>query len=153
VLRLGALREVSPDGVRVDDRALERAYADAVRDFDVRPADPWLAAGALSGGNQQKLVVARELRERAPSHRSPHRSSHRSWHRLRVVLAAQPTRGVDARASATLRSALVRAADGGAAVVLISSDLAELRSIADRIVVLRAGRIVAELPPSADVDA
>jgi simple sugar transport system ATP-binding protein len=69
------------------------------------------------------------------------------------LLAAQPTRGVDARASATLRNTIVRAADAGAAVLLVSSDLAELRSIADRIVVVRAGRVVAELPPTADVDA
>jgi simple sugar transport system ATP-binding protein len=141
VTRLGALREVSPDGVRVDDAALDRAHADAVRDFDVRPADPRMLAGALSGGNQQKVVVARELRDRGAS--QP----------MRLVLAAQPTRGVDARASATLRSALVRAADRGAGVLLVSSDLSELRAISDRIVVLRAGRVAAELPPTADVDA
>ena len=140
VARLGALDEVSRRG-RVDEAALARAYAEAVAAFDVRPADPSIRAGALSGGNQQKVVVARELRTRA-----------RPGRPVRLVLAAQPTRGVDARAAATIRSALVDAADRGAGVLVVSSDLAELRQIADRILVLRGGRLVAELPPTADVD-
>ena len=134
VLRLGALSEVARGG-RIDERALENAYADAVRAFDVRPADPAITAGALSGGNQQKVVVARELRG-APA----------------CVLAGQPTRGVDARAATTIRNALVALAARGTAVLLVSSDLDELRAISDRIVVLRGGRLVAELSHEASND-
>ena len=135
VLFLGSLSEVARGG-RVDEPSLERAYAEAVRAFDVRPADPALAAGSLSGGNQQKVVVARELRG-SPA----------------CVVAAQPTRGVDARAASTIRNALVAVAERGGAVLLVSSDLDELRSISDRIVVLRSGRLVAELTPEASNDA
>ena len=140
VVRLGALSEVSRGAV-VDERALALAFTEAVERFDVRPTDETLLAGKFSGGNQQKIVVARELRAR-PDVRS-----------TRVLVAAQPTRGVDARAAATIRRAIVALADEGGAVVVISSDLAELRALVDRIVVLRSGRIVAELPPEADVDA
>jgi len=135
VLRLGALDEVTK-GIFVDEQALLRAHEGAVAAFDLRPKEPSMPAGALSGGNQQKLVVARELRGEP-----------------RVILAAQPTRGVDARAAALIRARLVEMAERGAAVLLVSSDLQELREIADRIVVLRGGRIAAELPPSAEVDA
>lgn len=133
VVRLGALAEVSRRGLVRDD-VLDAAFADAVRALDVRPDDPALRAAAFSGGNQQKLVVARELRARGSGPPS-------------VVLAAQPTRGVDVRAAARVRRALLDAAEAGAAVLLISSDLDELRAICDRIVVLRGGRLVADLSP------
>jgi simple sugar transport system ATP-binding protein len=130
-LRLGALREVAR-GPFVDDAALRALFDRAARAFDLRPSDPDLAAVRFSGGNQQKLVVARELRGR------PH-----------LVLAAHPTRGVDVRVAAMIREALVAAAEGGAAVVVISADLDELRAIADRLVVLRSGAIARILPPDA----
>jgi simple sugar transport system ATP-binding protein len=116
-LRLGRHREAAPPG------------ASLLRAADVRPDDPSLAAGALSGGNQQKLVVAREL-GRAP---------------LRLLLCAEPTRGVDLGATRAIRARLAAAADGGAAILLVSSELAELRALADRIVVMLRGRIVATL--------
>ncbi|MCS6899252.1 MAG: ATP-binding cassette domain-containing protein [Polyangiaceae bacterium] len=94
------------------------------------PADPSLQAGTLSGGNQQKLVMARAL-DRAP----------------RMLVAAYPTRGIDAAAAAQIQQRLVAAAEGGAGVLLISGDWSELRTIAHRLLVMRKGRVVAELPP------
>lgn len=137
VLLLGAFGEAARRGV-VDDDALDRSFAAAVQALDLRPDDPELAAGSFSGGNQQKLVIARELRASRAG-------------RAAVVLAAHPTRGVDVRAAATIRRSLVDAARDGAAVLVISSDLDELRDISDRIVVLRGGAVVATLPPDTPV--
>jgi simple sugar transport system ATP-binding protein len=96
--------------------------------FDVRPPRPELPAHALSGGNQQKLMTGREL-EADP----------------RVIVAHGPTQGLDLRASAALHRELFDAAARGAAVVVISADLDEILGLADRIVVLTGGRLVAEL--------
>ena len=93
--------------------------------FDVRPPRPDLAADRLSGGNQQKLLVGREL-QRTPS----------------VIIAHGPTQGLDLAAASAIRVALVEAARGGAAVLVISADLDELLAISSRIIVL-AGRGVA----------
>lgn len=89
-------------------------------------------ARSLSGGNQQKIVVARAI-ARAP----------------KVLVAAQPTRGVDLAASLDIHADLVAAASGGAGVLVISADLDELRKVAARILVITRGRIVADLPPTA----
>lgn len=107
--------------------AVAAAAARAVADYDVRPPALGQAAGALSGGNQQKLILAREL-GRAP----------------RLILAAQPTRGVDVGAIEDIHQRLVRARDAGAGVLLVSSELEEIRALADRILVMFDGRIVAE---------
>jgi simple sugar transport system ATP-binding protein len=96
---------------------------------DVRPAEPAARARGLSGGNQQKIVLARELGR--PT--------------LGVLVAAQPTRGVDIGAIEAIHRALVAARDRGAAILVISADLGELEALSDRIVVLLRGRIVAEL--------
>jgi len=96
----------------------------------VVPPDPTAPARELSGGNQQKLVVERELGR--PD--------------LRVLLAAEPTRGVDIGASALIRARIRAAAAAGAAVLVQSSDLAELRALASRILVFYRGAIAAELP-------
>jgi simple sugar transport system ATP-binding protein len=98
----------------------------------VRPADPLQRAGRLSGGNQQKLVAARELTRGA-----------------RVVLAAHPTRGVDLGAVAFLHRKLLAEKDGGHAVLLVSSELSEILALSDRILVLYEGRIVLETTPAA----
>jgi simple sugar transport system ATP-binding protein len=97
--------------------------------YDIRPADPETWASALSGGNQQKLVVAREL----------HKSA-------RVVLAAQPTRGVDLGAIDLIRERLLAARAQGCAILLVSAELQELLALADRIVVMSRGHIVASGP-------
>lgn len=107
-----------------------------LRAFDVRPPTPALAAGGLSGGNQQKLLVSRELGRTWPG--TPTGAP-------RVVLAYGPTQGLDLRAAQAIRERLVAAAESGAAVLVASHDLEEIRDLADRVVVLFSGRVVADL--------
>ena len=97
--------------------------------FDVRCNGPSSLAGSLSGGNLQKFVVGREVLQ-DPS----------------VLVVSQPTWGVDAGAAATIRAALRRLADGGAAVLVVSQDLDELMGLTDRIAALCAGRLSAAYP-------
>jgi simple sugar transport system ATP-binding protein len=106
---------------------LGAAFARAAADYDVRPPDPRLPAGSLSGGNQQKLVIAREFG------RKP-----------RVVIAAQPTRGVDVGAIEFIHRHIVQTRDEGAGVLLVSSELDEILTLSDRILVMFDGRIAAE---------
>ncbi len=101
-----------------------------VAEYDIRPADPALPARALSGGNQQKIVIAREM-------------TGRDYH---VLLASQPTRGVDVGAIEFIHGQLRRARDAGKAVLLVSADLAEVLALADRVAVMYRGRFVAVLP-------
>ena len=107
-------------------RLIERA-ARVVREFDVRGGGPLAFARTLSGGNQQKLVVAREVA------RDP-----------RVLVAAQPTRGLDIGAIEYLHRRLVTERDAGRAILLVSLELDEVLSLADRILVMYEGRIVGE---------
>jgi len=100
--------------------------------FDVRPPEPGRLGRQLSGGNQQKLVVARELSRGAP-----------------VVLAAHPTRGVDLGAVAAIHARLLAERDAGRAVLLLSSELSEILALSDRILVMYEGRIVHETTPAA----
>jgi simple sugar transport system ATP-binding protein len=111
-------------------RMLEHARDLIVR-YDIRPGDPGLAARALSGGNQQKIVVAREMARD-----------------FKVLLAAQPTRGVDVGAIEFIHARLREARDQGKAVLLVSADLAEVLALSDRVAVMYGGRIVAMLPRS-----
>lgn len=105
-----------------------RAFAeDLVRRFEVRPPRPELPMRALSGGNQQKLVLARELARD-----------------VRVLVAAHPTRGVDIGSIDFLHERLLELRRNGAAVLLVSSELEELLTLADRIVVLYRGSIAGE---------
>ena len=97
--------------------------------FDVRAPSARTPAGQLSGGNQQKLILARELSGA-----------------VRLVLANQPTRGLDVGSVAAVHQHLLGLRDAGAAVLLVSTDLDELRALADRIAVLYRGRLVAILP-------
>jgi simple sugar transport system ATP-binding protein len=101
-----------------------------LREFDVRGGGPSARAAALSGGNQQKVVIAREVG------RDP-----------RVLVAAQPTRGLDVGAIEYVHKRLVAVRDAGKAVLLISLELDEILSLSDRIVVLYEGRIVGEFGP------
>jgi simple sugar transport system ATP-binding protein len=112
------------------------AIARRMQRFDIHPADPARLAAELSGGNQQKIVIARAL-DRLPR-----------GARAAAVLA-QPTRGVDVGAAAAIHAAIGEAAASGIAVLVISADLAELRKLAHRIVVMRRGEIVQTLPPEA----
>lgn len=97
-----------------------------VEKFDIRAPNADLSAGSLSGGNKQKVVVARELSQK-----------------LDVVVAAQPTRGVDVGSIEFIHNQLIAARDAGAAVLLVSAELDEILSLADRIAVISNGKIVA----------
>jgi ABC-type uncharacterized transport system ATPase subunit len=101
-----------------------------LKQFDVRGGGPETLASALSGGNQQKVVLAREIS------RDP-----------RALIAAQPTRGLDVGAIEFVHGRLIEARDGGEAVLLVSLELEEVLSLADRILVIYEGRIVAEYTP------
>ncbi|MEZ5066606.1 MAG: ABC transporter ATP-binding protein [bacterium] len=112
------------------DRGAIAAHArERIEAFDVRPADPDLALETLSGGNQQKVVLARET-EDGP----------------RLLLAAHPTRGVDVGAAESVHAALLAFRDAGGAVLLVSADLSEVRALADRVLVIYDGAIAAEYP-------
>ena len=107
-------------------RLVQRAKK-LIEEFDVRGGGPLTLAGALSGGNQQKLVVAREVA------RDP-----------KALIAAQPTRGLDVGAIEYVHKRLVTERDEGRAILLISLELEEVLSLSDRILVIYEGRIVAE---------
>ncbi len=103
-----------------------------MEDFDVRPPDPNLKVANFSGGNQQKLVLAREM-ERDPD----------------ILLVGQPTRGVDIGAIEFIHKRLIQLRDAGKAILLVSVELDEIRSLSDRIMVMFAGKIVGERDSSA----
>jgi ABC-type uncharacterized transport system ATPase subunit len=112
-------------------RLIQRAR-NLIRDFDIRGGGPSTRAGALSGGNQQKVVLAREI-ERDP----------------KVLVAAQPTRGLDVGAIEFVHRRLIEERDEGRAILLVSLELEEVLSLADRILVMYEGEIVGEFPPTA----
>ncbi|MBA2539340.1 MAG: ATP-binding cassette domain-containing protein [Deltaproteobacteria bacterium] len=125
-----ALARTDITGRFVIDRArVAKHAATQIEELDIRPPDPSAIVRGLSGGNQQKVVIARELSR--PS--------------LRAVIAAQPTRGVDLGAVVRIHGRLRAAAQAGAGVLVISADLDELLALCHRIVVLLRGRIVGEL--------
>ena len=116
-------------GMALDRDRINRNAAEQVRGYDIRPTDPELPARALSGGNQQKVVVAREM-----------------MRDFRVLLAAQPTRGVDVGAVELIHDRLRQARDEGKAILLVSAELNEVLALADRIAVMYAGRFAVVLP-------
>jgi simple sugar transport system ATP-binding protein len=113
----------------LDRPAVDRHCAELMERFDVRPRTPGLLSSHFSGGNQQKLVLAREL---AP--------------RPRVLLVGQPTRGVDIGAIEFIHRELVKARDAGCAVLVVSVELDEILALADRVVVMFAGRVAGTMP-------
>jgi simple sugar transport system ATP-binding protein len=113
-------------------RAMAERARRLLREFDVRGGSPATPAGALSGGNQQKVVLAREI-DGDP----------------KVLIAAQPTRGLDVGAIEFVHRRLVEQRDAGRAVFLVSLELEEILSLSDRILVIYEGRIVGEFPPTA----
>ncbi len=112
------------------DPEIDRYAREVVETYDVRPRSIHLSARHYSGGNAQKIIVGREL------HRRP-----------RILIAAQPTRGVDIGAIEFIHRRIVEARDQGMAVLLVSADLNEVMSLSDRILVMYEGRIVGELLP------
>jgi simple sugar transport system ATP-binding protein len=115
-------------------RMIQRAR-DLLKRYDVRGGGPTTRASALSGGNQQKVVLAREV-ERDPT----------------VLVAAQPTRGLDVGAIEFVHRRLVEERDEGRAILLISFELDEILSLSDRILVIFEGRIVGEYPPTVSAE-
>lgn len=111
-------------GALLDAQAARNAAARIINNYDVRTPSADVAVRTLSGGNQQKVVVGRALLDEPA-----------------IVLAYQPTRGIDVGAAALVQSSLIEARNRGAAIVLISFELDELLQIADRIIVLYRGRI------------
>jgi simple sugar transport system ATP-binding protein len=101
-----------------------------IDEYDVRGGAPSTLAASLSGGNQQKVVCAREI-----------------GHDPRLLVAAQPTRGLDVGAIEFVHRRLVAERDRGRAVLLVSLEFEEVRSLADRILVIYEGQIVGEFPP------
>jgi general nucleoside transport system ATP-binding protein len=114
----------------IDDEAVETKTERLIRDFDVRPADQTLPARALSGGNQQKLIIGREF-DLHP----------------KLLLVSQPTRGVDIGAIEFIHRKLIELRDAGAAILLVSAELEEVLSLSDRVLVIYQGRIVGEVDP------
>jgi len=114
-------------GPQVDWDKVNETSARWVKDFDIRTPSVFTQAGHLSGGNQQKLVVARELARDT-----------------KCVIAGQPTRGLDVGSIEYIHKRLIAARDEGDGVLLISSELDEILALSDRILVIFKGRIVAE---------
>jgi simple sugar transport system ATP-binding protein len=112
----------------VDRRAVREQADRLVADFDIRAASPEVPASTLSGGNQQKVIVAREF-----------------GHAERLLIAAQPTRGLDVGSIQYIHRRIVDKRDEGAAVLIVSTELEEVLALADRILVMFRGQVVGSL--------
>jgi ABC-type uncharacterized transport system ATPase subunit len=131
---LGDQREAAASGgLLLRHQAIRATTRERMREYDMRPPDPDQRSGLFSGGNQQKLVCAREMARRPA-----------------LLLVGQPTRGVDIGAVAFIHRRLLELRGAGSAILLVSVDLDEIRSLADRILVMADGAIVGELPAGAD---
>tara|TARA_R110002095_G_scaffold27942_7_gene27962 strand:- start:35549 stop:37096 length:1548 start_codon:yes stop_codon:yes gene_type:complete len=114
--------------IRLDRDAMVRNCETYIEKYDIRPPDAYLLASGFSGGNQQKLVLAREM-EQSPD----------------VLLVGQPTRGVDIGAIEFIHKQLIQMRDAGKAILVVSVEIDEVMSIADRIAVMFDGEIVGEV--------
>ncbi len=114
----------------LNNSAINKRVNEIIENFDVRPPNPELSAKSLSGGNQQKLIIGREF-ELNP----------------KLLLVAQPTRGVDIGAIEFIHRKLIALRDAGTAVLLVSAELEEVTALADRLLVIREGKIVGEVNP------
>jgi ribose transport system ATP-binding protein len=125
-LVMSVIRRISPAGLMSPTRQAE-AVKESFSQFDIRPKNPDIAVGALSGGNQQKVVLAKEILGNP-----------------RLLLLDEPTRGVDVGAKGEIYARLRALAAQGLGILVASSEMPELIGLCDRIVVLRQGRNVAE---------
>jgi simple sugar transport system ATP-binding protein len=132
LLACDELRATAPRGWLARDSEIRRADA-RLRAFGVRPPDPTLPVASLSGGNQQRVVLAREL----------------GRGRLCAMVAANPTRGLDLAATAAVHGRLRELAASGVAIVVLSTDLDEVAALAGDVHVLYRGRLLGPLPASA----
>ena len=103
--------------------------AELIRSLDINPPQPRRMASALSGGNQQKVLLGKWL------------TTH-----PKVLILDEPTRGVDVGAKVTIHRAIAELADAGTCVILISGDLPELVGLSDRILIMRGGHLIGQLP-------
>jgi simple sugar transport system ATP-binding protein len=131
-------RPPNSHGIALDYPAIERQAEELVRVFDVRTPSIQTTAGALSGGNQQKVIMARELSRLAGEDGAAGRHGEAP-----LLIASQPTRGLDVGSIEFIHRRIVEARDRGAAVLLISAELDEIMSLSDRIAVMYKGRILA----------
>jgi simple sugar transport system ATP-binding protein len=115
----------------MDSGAIGTRVRGIIENFDVRPPNAALSAKSLSGGNQQKLIIGREF-ELDP----------------KLLLVSQPTRGVDIGAIEFIHRKLIELRDSGSAVLLVSAELEEVTALADRLLVIREGKIVGEVDPA-----
>jgi simple sugar transport system ATP-binding protein len=121
-------------GVLISPAEIERNGDALIQEFGIRAPDGSVPVGSLSGGNMQKVVVARELSSRP-----------------KLLIAAQPTRGVDIGASEFMHEKLVEARNNGVAILLVSADLAEVMSLSDRLAVLKDGQFTAIFPDASQL--
>ncbi len=117
-------------GVRMKWDVAKARAKELVAAYDIRTTDPAQPASTLSGGNQQKVIVARELSRE-----------------IRLAVAAQPTRGIDVGSIEYVHAQIVKERDAGRAVLVVSTELDEVMSLADRVLVMYRGRIVADVDP------
>ena len=117
-------------GVIVDWEAADAIAETLISEYDIRTPNRETGVGTLSGGNQQKVIVARELSRD-----------------LRLTIAAQPTRGVDVGSIEYIHSRIVKERDAGTAVLIVSTELEEVMALSDRLLVMYRGKVVAELDP------
>jgi simple sugar transport system ATP-binding protein len=117
-------------GVIVDWEAADAIAETLIAEYDIRTPNKETGVGTLSGGNQQKVIVARELSRD-----------------LRLTIAAQPTRGVDVGSIEYIHSRIVKERDAGTAVLIVSTELEEVMALSDRLLVMYRGKVVAELDP------
>jgi ABC-type uncharacterized transport system ATPase subunit len=115
-------------GMRMDWGYAHQHADELISQYDIRTPSSYVSAGNLSGGNQQKLIVAREFARDT-----------------KLIIASQPTRGIDVGSIEYIHSRIVEERDAGAAVLIVSSELDEILALADRILVMYRGRIVAEV--------
>jgi simple sugar transport system ATP-binding protein len=128
-LILGQQHRFTGGASTLDHARISSNAAGQIKTFDIRPPDASLPSRALSGGNQQKIVIAREM-----------------GRDFTVLIAAQPTRGVDVGAIEFIHDQLRRARADGKAILLISADLVEILALSDRVAVMYSGRMVVTLP-------
>jgi len=130
---LGYHRNKQYGGLFLDLGAMQADAEVKIQKYDIRPPNPRLKTANFSGGNQQKIVVAREI-ERDP----------------KMLIVGQPTRGVDIGAIEFIHRRIIEMRDAGKAILLVSVELDEIRALSDRILVMFAGKLVGEKPPEAD---
>jgi simple sugar transport system ATP-binding protein len=118
------------NGLKMKWSSAKENAKELVKNYDIRTSDPEQLASTLSGGNQQKVIVARELSRD-----------------IRLLLAAQPTRGIDVGSIEYIHEQIVKERDSGTAVLIVSTELDEVMALSDRVLVMYRGKIVADLDP------